>query len=74
MFRDRSDQILILEKSRKADFFMRIHNADERTGMCGNGLRCLAKFIRDEKISSKSELSIQMLVGNSGRKNGRKIK
>ena len=52
------------EKSRKADFKMRIFNADGgEVGMCGNGLRCLAKYVRDEKISSKTEIRVETQAG-----------
>ena len=44
------DQLLVLEKSSSADFRMVIFNADGgAVEMCGNGIRCLAKFIRDNR-------------------------
>ena len=47
-----ADQLLLLQKSKKADFRMRIFNADGSEGeMCGNGIRCLAKYIWDKKLS-----------------------
>ena len=43
-----ADGILALEDSDDADFRMRYHNADGSTGeMCGNGIRCIAKFALD---------------------------
>ena len=43
-----SDQLLILSTSKKADFRMRIFNADgSEVEMCGNGIRCLGKYIWD---------------------------
>ncbi len=59
-----ADQLLVLSRSRKADCGMKIHNADgSEVGMCGNGLRCLAKYIHDEKISAKSEIRVETASG-----------
>lgn len=59
-----ADQVLILAASRKADFKMNIYNADgSEVGMCGNGLRCLAKYARDEKLTTKSEISVETPAG-----------
>jgi len=58
------DQALILLLSRKADFRMDIYNADGgRVEMCGNGIRCLAKYIWDRKLSQKNVLAIETLAG-----------
>jgi diaminopimelate epimerase len=49
-----ADQALLLGDSQKADFKMRILNADgSEVEMCGNGIRCLGKFIWDKKIRSQ---------------------
>ncbi len=59
-----ADQMLLLEKSSKADFMMRIFNADgTEVEMCGNGIRCLAKYIWDRELSDKSPLEIETLAG-----------
>ena len=59
-----ADQLLILGKSRKADFRMEIYNADGSVaGMCGNGLRCLARYVRDQKLSTRSEIRIETSSG-----------
>jgi diaminopimelate epimerase len=59
-----ADQILLLEKPAVADFRMRIFNADgSEVEMCGNGIRCLAKYIWDRGISSKDILDIETLAG-----------
>ncbi len=59
-----ADQILLLEKSSTADFGMRIFNADgSEVEMCGNGIRCLAKYIWDRKLSEKTTLSIETQAG-----------
>src|SRR3989304_3314776 len=58
------DQALILLPSKKADFRMDIYNADGgRVEMCGNGIRCFAKYIWDRKLSRKNILSIETLSG-----------
>lgn len=59
-----ADQILLLDRSKKADFRMRIFNADgSEVEMCGNGIRCLARYIWDKKLSPKNILEIETLAG-----------
>ncbi|NJD54877.1 MAG: diaminopimelate epimerase [Nitrospirae bacterium] len=59
-----ADQILLLYNSAKADFQMRIFNADgSEVEMCGNGIRCFAKYIWDRKLSGKSVLEIETAAG-----------
>jgi diaminopimelate epimerase len=59
-----ADQLLLLCKSKTSDFKMRIFNADSsEVEMCGNGIRCLAKYIWDEKIRTQKHLSIETLAG-----------
>jgi len=59
-----ADQMLLLYPSRIADFKMRIFNADgSEVEMWGNGIRCLAKYIWDKKISRKKILKIETLAG-----------
>jgi diaminopimelate epimerase len=59
-----ADQILLLSSSQKADFMMRIFNADgSEVEMCGNGIRCLAQYIWDSKLSDKKILSIETPAG-----------
>jgi len=56
------DQILIVEKSNEPniDFYYKIYNADgSEVGQCGNGARCLAKFIHEEKLSDKKNLRVK---------------
>ncbi|MBI5327193.1 MAG: diaminopimelate epimerase [Deltaproteobacteria bacterium] len=58
------DQAIILLPSKKADFRMDIYNADGgRVEMCGNGIRCIAKYIWDRKLSKKDVLDIETLAG-----------
>jgi diaminopimelate epimerase len=55
------DQCLVLEKSKlpHIDFFYRIFNADgSLVGQCGNGARCLARFIQHYGFSSKTILNV----------------
>jgi diaminopimelate epimerase len=58
------DQALVLKESKKADFRMDIYNADGgRVEMCGNGIRCLANYIWQRKLSRKNRLDIETLAG-----------
>ncbi len=58
-----ADGLLLLEKSKKADFRMRIFNPDgSQAEMCGNGVRCLAQFAVQKKIA-KTKHSIETLSG-----------
>ena len=58
-----ADGILLLEKSRQADIRMRIFNPDgSQADMCGNGVRCLARFAVDKKIV-KNNHSIETGAG-----------
>ena len=61
-----ADGVIIIDKSDddRADFKMKIYNSDgSEAEMCGNGIRCVAKFIHDKKLSDKDKLSIQTLAG-----------
>lgn len=56
------DQLLLIEPSndKNIDFFYRIFNADgSEVGQCGNGARCLMRFVLDKHLSSKKELIIK---------------
>jgi diaminopimelate epimerase len=56
------DQVLVLSKSTNhADFNYNIYNADgSEAAHCGNGARCLAKFIHDNKFSNQSDITLQL--------------
>lgn len=59
-----ADQILLLHKSAVADFKMEIFNADGgKVEMCGNGIRCFAKYVWDRGLSGKNVLEIETLAG-----------
>jgi diaminopimelate epimerase len=70
------DQALILLPSKRADFRMEIYNGDGgRVEMCGNGIRCLAKYIWERGLSDKSPLEIETLAGIiRPRRAGRQVK
>ncbi|MDP8266669.1 MAG: diaminopimelate epimerase [Candidatus Aceula meridiana] len=70
-----ADGLIILDKSKKADYKMRIINADgSEAEMCGNGARCLAAYILKEKKEHKKTFSIETLSGIVlARKVGNKI-
>ncbi len=59
-----SDGLILLCKSDKADFKMRIFNSDgSEAEMCGNGIRGFARYILDKAISTKKQLKIETLAG-----------
>jgi len=59
-----ADGLLLLCNSSIADVKMRIFNADgSEAEMCGNGIRCLAKYCFENNITDKTELRIETLAG-----------
>lgn len=59
-----ADGLLIVEPSHKADICMRIINADgSEAEMCGNGVRCFAKYVYDKGIVKKQNMEIETLAG-----------
>lgn len=58
------DGVIRLAPGREGDFFMDYSNSDGSIGeMCGNGIRCLALFARDEGLTSQSTLQIDTRAG-----------
>lgn len=58
------DGIILICASDKADFMMRIFNADGSEGrMCGNGIRCVAKFVFDKGLTENRHIRIDTLSG-----------
>lgn len=58
------DGVITVGPSEKADAFMRIYNADGSEGkMCGNGIRCVGKFLYEIKKIQKEELTVETLSG-----------
>ena len=54
-----SDGLILIKPSKVADFEMAMYNADGSRGeMCGNGIRCVAKFVHDKGMTETSEFSI----------------
>ena len=61
-----SDGLILIGDSPvpEADFSMRIFNNDGSEAlMCGNGVRCVAKFVYDHKLTSKTDIAIDTLSG-----------
>jgi len=59
-----ADGLLLLSNSAIADARMRTFNADgSEAEMCGNGVRCFAKYIYENGIVKKKELSVETLAG-----------
>lgn len=59
-----SDGMIYISKSNIADFKMRIFNADgSEAKMCGNGIRCVGKYVYDKGYTDKKNLKIETLSG-----------
>lgn len=59
-----ADGLILVCKSSKFDARMRIINADgSEAEMCGNGIRCFAKYVYDRKIVTKKKMEIETLSG-----------
>ena len=59
-----SDGLILINPSKKADFEMEMYNADGSRGeMCGNGIRCVAKYVYDYGLTDKTSISVETLGG-----------
>lgn len=59
-----ADGVILFTKSRIADFKMKIFNSDgTEAEMCGNGIRCLSKYLYEKGFTTKSEITIETLAG-----------
>jgi diaminopimelate epimerase len=59
-----ADGLIRIVRGDVADFFMDYYNADgEVAEMCGNGIRCLAKYVYDRGITSAGEIDVQTRAG-----------
>lgn len=59
-----SDGLIFINPSKVADFEMEMYNSDgSRAEMCGNGIRCVAKYVYDFGMTDKTEISIETLGG-----------
>ena len=55
-----SDGLILIKPSKNADFTMDMYNADGSQGeMCGNGIRCVAKYVYDHGMTNMTELAIE---------------
>ena len=53
------DGVIFINPAKEADFEMEMYNADgSRSEMCGNGIRCVAKFVYDKGLTDNTEISI----------------
>ena len=59
-----SDGVVLIMPSDKADFWMRMFNADGSEGeMCGNASRCVAKYVYDKGLTSKRKITLETFAG-----------
>lgn len=59
-----SDGLIMINPSKVADFEMAMYNADGSRGeMCGNGIRCVAKYVYDYGLTDKTRISVETLGG-----------
>ena len=59
-----SDGLIMINPSKVADFEMEMYNADGSRGeMCGNGIRCVAKYVYDYGVTDKTQISVETLGG-----------
>ncbi len=59
-----ADGLILVRGSKKADFKMDYYNRDGSIGeMCGNGIRCMARFIHDNSLSDRDTVNIETIAG-----------
>lgn len=59
-----SDGLIMINPSKVADCEMEMYNADgSRSEMCGNGIRCVGKYVYDYGIAKKERISVETLAG-----------
>lgn len=59
-----ADGLILICKSEIADFKMRMFNSDgSEAEMCGNGIRCVGKFVYDKALTNKTTVTIETLAG-----------
>ena len=59
-----SDGLILIEPSETADVAMRMYNADgSESAMCGNGVRCVAKYARDHGLASNDTVRVETKAG-----------
>lgn len=59
-----SDGLILIKPSEVADFKMDMYNADgSQSEMCGNGIRCVGKYVYDYGLTDKEDVAIETLAG-----------
>lgn len=59
-----ADGLLVVSRSSVADFKMQYYNSDgSLAAMCGNGIRCFAKFVYEEGLTDKTVFEVETLAG-----------
>lgn len=59
-----SDGLILIDNSDNADFKMRMFNQDgSESQMCGNGIRCVGKFVYDKGLTSKTHITVETKAG-----------
>lgn len=59
-----ADGLVLIEPSEIADFKMDIYNSDgSQAKMCGNATRCVAKYVYDNRLTDKTEITLETLSG-----------
>ena len=59
-----ADGLILICKSEIADFKMRMFNNDgSEAEMCGNGIRCVGKFVYDKHLTDKTKITVETLAG-----------
>lgn len=59
-----SDGLILIDKSEVADFKMKMFNSDgSQAEMCGNGIRCVGKFVYDKGLTNQTTVTIETLAG-----------
>lgn len=59
-----SDGLILICPSEKADFRMQMFNQDgSEAEMCGNGIRCVGKFVYDKGLTNKEKITVETLAG-----------
>ena len=59
-----SDGLILIKPSKIADFTMEMYNADgSQSEMCGNGIRCVGKYVYDYGLTDKENITVETLAG-----------
>lgn len=59
-----ADGVIFIDKSNVADFKMNVYNQDgTEAQMCGNGIRCFAKYVYENKLTNKKNMNVETISG-----------